>query len=91
MKDRTIFMRLEPRGQSRWKQFKVSLLPVKVSPILVGNFKTQTLSTDTGRVKVSFDTILLFAFNFSLSLPETFPLKEEVYTLRGVTKQYHRI
>ena len=60
---------------------------MKVSSILAGNFKTQTLSTDTGRVKVSFDTILLFRFNFSLRLSETFPRKEEVYTLRGVTKQ----
>jgi hypothetical protein len=85
MKDRTIFMSSEPRGHSRWKQSKVSLLPVKVSSILVGNFKTQTLSTDTGRVKVSSDTILLFRVNFSPSLLETFPRKEGVYTL------YHRI
>ena len=83
-------MSLEPRGQSRWKQFKVSLLPVKVSSILVGNFKTQTLSTDTGKVKASFDTVLLFWFNFSLSLSETFRGKV-VYALRGVTKENRRI
>ena len=85
MKDRTVFMSSEPRGQNRWKQFKVSLLPVKVSFILGGNFKTQTFSADTGRVKVSFDTILPFRFNFSLSFPDTLPRKEETYTLRSVT------
>lgn len=72
MKDRTIFMNLEPRGQNRWKQFKVSLLLVKVSSILAANFITQTSITDTGRVNVSSDTILLFMFNFSLSLPYIF-------------------
>jgi uncharacterized membrane protein YccF (DUF307 family) len=65
-------MNVEPRGQNRWKQFKVSLLPVKVSSILAANFKTQTSITDSGRVNVSSDTVLLFLFNFSLSLPHIF-------------------